>query len=102
VRGWAQNKKFIELLDNYKSYLTDIKQTMAGLIPGLSIIGLSEKEMEKTQDWYLKMENSLNEVSSISKLQFSMGEEFVTNMSKYFEWGGDWWSQKDYMHFQKK
>lgn len=36
------------------------------------------------------------------KLQFNFDETFTNNMLNNFSWGGDWWTQKDYMHFQKK
>jgi len=38
---------------------------------------------------------------SYPSLSFSFDEIFTENMREHFDWGGDWWRQKDYMHFEQ-
>ncbi|MDR1419992.1 MAG: M15 family metallopeptidase [Treponema sp.] len=76
AKGWADNQKLLQLYRNYQYYVRDN--------PLLSNT-VTDDDLYK-----------------IPELNFLFSKTFTETMRKYFDWGGDWWPQKDYMHFQKK
>jgi hypothetical protein len=108
VKGWAKNQQMAQLYSKYEAYLTSNKNILGALLnvsTDQTIVGspaVFTSTLARIKQDYFLFEKLLGEVSGIPKLEFNMGEEFVNNMLTYFEWGGDWWPQKDYMHFQKR
>jgi hypothetical protein len=104
VRGWEENTALVELYRNYPVYLdnqiarvqSDLKyyqQFAVGRQDELTAVRLAEE---------LNRLEATREQIRLTSLSFTMNKIFVENMRQYFTWGGDWWEQKDYMHFETR
>ena len=102
VSGWEQNRRYAELVNGFSGYLERRKSTVENMINNLSNQGIyaalptlkSElQEIEASwKEWKGQPQDSL---------WFNMTRTFVNNLiDAGFKWAGDWWYQKDYMHFE--
>ncbi|GHV69429.1 hypothetical protein AGMMS49928_11770 [Spirochaetia bacterium] len=93
LKSYDDNLNFARFNDTYKQYL----ETKIG--PSWYSGDSKPTEIKQYSDalTYLRQNPK-----SLPALTFTLEKVFVDNMMKYFEWGGEWKSSKDYMHFQLK
>ena len=102
ARGWEQNRQLAELTRRFPQYLEDRETHLASTIVRLrrnsslsNLIPHFKYELEQITAF--KDQNI-----DVPRLRFGMDQTFVENMRQRFDWGGDWWRQKDYTHFQQR
>jgi hypothetical protein len=110
VTGYDANKKLALAFNNYESYLESKRNYFIQIMVERRSLLLTNDPHPYANRYNLNLagnqfnyyQDLLKNVNSIPRLDFSMDKIFVENMLKYFDWGGDWKYQKDYMHFQAK
>ena len=102
VSGWEQNRQYAELVNGFSGYLERRKSTVENMINNLSNRGIYaalptlKSELQEIEASWKRWEEQPRE-----SLEFNMTRTFVNNLiDAGFKWAGDWWYQKDYMHFQ--
>jgi hypothetical protein len=108
VSGWEANRQMAEAFRDYENHINsnlDLYKTALAEISNQernSELLASENELSFFQqqiDFYTTLKKGLPD---ITKLKFDLEKIFTeTMLGKGFKWGGDWWPQKDYMHFFK-
>ena len=103
VTGWQKNLEYADFVNGFKKYMEGQQKTLNNMMNTFSRLGMLSiasayrtelKQIEsRISDWKDHPEHLLS---------FGMDNIFVENMRKSFTWGGDWWYQKDYTHFQAK
>jgi hypothetical protein len=98
VAGWRANQVMAELFNSYRGIIlqnkanVDMKLSHFFNKPETPYV----KELKKLSEYFADV------LKEIPPLSFNLDKNFTKNMRKYFNWGGDWWPQKDYMHFEAR
>ena len=102
VSGWEQNRQYAELVNGFSAHLERRKSTVENMINNLSNRGIYaalptlKAKLQEIETSITKWEGEPEE-----SLWFNMTRTFVNNLiDEGFKWAGDWWYQKDYMHFE--
>ena len=102
ARGWEQNRQLAELTRRFPRYLKDRETHLASTIARLRS-NSSLSNLIPHFEYELKQITAFNRKDiEVPRLRFGMDQTFVENMRQRFDWGGDWWRQKDYTHFQQR
>ena len=102
VSGWEQNRQYAELVNGFSDYLEQRKSSVENMINNLSNRGIYaalptlKSELQDIEGSWKEWEGQPQD-----SLWFNMTRTFVNNLiDEGFKWAGDWWYQKDYMHFE--
>ena len=102
VSGWEQNRRYAELVNGFSDYLEHRKNSLENMIKQSLSLRRYDLLPEYNKEWN-EITNSITKWKGLPEksLEFNMIRTFVNNLiDAGFKWAGDWWYQKDYMHFE--
>lgn len=102
VSGWEQNRRYAELVNGFSDYLEHRKNSLENMIKQSLRLRRYDLLPEYNKEWN-EITNSTTKWKGLPEksLEFNMTRTFVNNLiDEGFKWAGDWWYQKDYMHFE--
>ena len=102
VSGWQQNRQYAELVNGFSDYLEQRKNSLENMSKQSLRLRRYDLLPEYNNEWN-EIEASWKEWKGLpeKRLEFNMTRTFVNNLiDAGFKWAGDWWYQKDYMHFE--
>ena len=102
ARGWEQNRQLAELTRRFPRYLDTRSEQLKRDIKILSSVPGMQRVVSHLRNEEEQVSDFLREKMKYPDLRFGMDRTFVENMRQRFDWGGDWWRQKDYTHFQQR
>jgi hypothetical protein len=104
--GYTDQYKMASLISGYEGYLDTRLQEINKIIAQADTLSLAPAIRDSIKKQYEAEKIIINtikrDMKRYPKTSFSMEKTFVESMRKSFRWGGDWWRQKDYMHFEMR